>query len=419
MQQQAQETQARIAQQNAQTDLTRQQAAFLPTQQQAQLQGMTQQPRWDPTSREYIGNMTDKAFENYVKGASAANTTANSKEAIAELNQLAGQGKIKFIKPAVGGGYGGYDASGNLVKVLEGSIDTGQLQKVSSTTQWLSDGAGGFVAAPKTTVSGIAQGSALQQVQSKVPNLAANQTQQGALQQKVPALGAAAANPAPTPVSSPRRITTNAVGVAFDPQTNSYVQETAAEAQSAGHQEFQKITAKESEENRMLGNRLADVGQKMQRYQATLQQPVSETDRGNMAGLMTDLKVDAHGISIPFDRVNTALNSENLQNMSPVAKQRVIAYWNARESLIGYQRVLSGSAKSSEKSMELQLQALPNPSMPEDFTKDAIGQFVENLRIAGQGLPRVRGITSGDDILRGSQPQQVNFNIPKTMGGAQ
>src|SRR5215469_980601 len=82
-----------------------------------------------PGTQSYLGNMTDAQFQNYLKGQGAASVTARSKEAIAELNQMANQGKVAFIKPARGGGYAAYDKQVNLLRVLEGSLDPALLQR--------------------------------------------------------------------------------------------------------------------------------------------------------------------------------------------------------------------------------------------------------------------------------------------------
>jgi hypothetical protein len=199
------------------------------------------------------------------------------------------------------------------------------------------------------------------------------------------------------------------LGYAFDPRTQQTVAATQAEANSNGLTAWRKVGENDIRQDTLLNNRLTDVTNKINRYNQTLQTPLSDSDKGNIAGLQTDLKLDTSGISVPFDRVNAALNSENLRNMSPAAKNRVIAYWNAREAMIGYQRVLSGSGRSSDKSLEMNLQTLPNPSMPEDFSRNAIGQFKENLGIVTQGIPRIPGVQSPADVERQFQSQ---FSVP-------
>jgi hypothetical protein len=90
--------------------------------------------------------------------------------------------------------------------------------------------------------------------------------------------------------------------------------------------------------------------------------------------MLTDLKLDTSGISVPMDRFNAAVNAENLSNLDnpQAAQNRLIAYQNAREAMIGYQRVLSASGRSSDKSLEMNLATLPSPAMPEDFSRNAI-----------------------------------------------
>ena len=200
------------------------------------------------------------------------------------------------------------------------------------------------------------------------------------------------------------------LGYAFDPRTQQTVAATQAEANGQGLTAWRKVGENDIRQDTLLNNRLTDVTNKVNRYNQTLQTALSDSDKGNIAGLQTDLKLDTSGISVPFDRVNAALNSENLSNMSPAAKNRVIAYWNAREAMIGYQRVLSGSGRSSDKSLEMNLQTLPNPSMPEDFSRNAIGQFKENLAIVTQGIPRIPGVQSPADVERQFQQPQANVN---------
>ena len=201
------------------------------------------------------------------------------------------------------------------------------------------------------------------------------------------------------------------LGYAFDPRTQQTVAVTQAEANSNGLTAWRKVGENDIRQDTLLNNRLSDVTNKINRYNQTLQTPLSDSDKGNIAGLQTDLKLDTSGISVPFDRVNAALNAENVRNMSQAAKNRVIAYWNAREAMIGYQRVLSGSARSSDKSLEMNLQTLPPPSMPEDFSRNAIGQFKENLGIVSQGIPRIPGVQSPADVERQFQPQS-QFSTP-------
>lgn len=400
--QQMQENQARIAGQTAQTQLTQAQLAGLPAEQQAKLAAMSAQPRFDPNTKEFVGLMSDQAFASYVKGASAAKQNALSKQAQADLQA----GKVAKYLPTPDGKYLALDVKGNPLHVVDGAVDPQMLQRFTSTQQLVPDGAGGYLVIPKTTTSGVSGGATTpqQQLQAKVPALAANQTPQTQLQQKVPALANAA--------SSPRRIMTNAVGMAYDPQSNGYVQETAAEAQAAGHQQFQKLTTKESEDNRQLNNRLADVAQKVSYYQQSLNQPIDMDDKIKLGAIVGDdkWKAQAFGASIPIDWFNKQMDAASSAGLSSNAVRLMWAYFNARESMVGYQRVLSGSSKSNEKAMELNLQSLPTPLMDPRVSNEGMRQFKQNLIVAGQGLPRMKGITSAADIL--GARSQTSTNTP-------
>lgn len=420
--QQAQANQADVAQRQAQTQLTQQQAAFLPTQQAAQVASMTAQPRFDPATSQFVGNMTDKQFETYVKGQGAAQVSAKARltSDVFRAQLQAGQvGHIADYRDQSGKYLGqmAYDKMGKPIGLLDGAFDPKMFPEITTTQALVPDGAGGVLIVPKTTVSGKAQPSAapdtssgLSQLGQKVPGLqgaAAKQT----LGQRVPALGAAQ--------NSPRRIMTNAVGVAFDPVQGGYVQETAAEAQAAGHQQFQKITLKESEENRQLNNRLTDVAQKITNYQDSLNRPITLDDQIKLAALLGEdkWKAEAFGTSIPIDWFNKQMDAAKLNGLSGNAVQRMFAYYNARESMVGYQRVLSGGSKSNEKAMQLNLDALPNPLLDPRVANEGLRQFTQNLEVAGQGLPRMKGITSAADILgaRSSRQRQTSGTVPNAV----
>jgi hypothetical protein len=203
------------------------------------------------------------------------------------------------------------------------------------------------------------------------------------------------------------------LGYAFDPRTQQTVAATQAEANSNGLTAWRKVGENDIRQDTLLNNRLTDVTNKINRYNQTLQTPLSDHDKGNVAGMLTDLKLDTSGISVPMDRFNAAVNAENLSHLDnpQAAQNRLIAYQNAREAMIGYQRVLSGSGRSSDKSLEMNLQTLPSPAMPEDFSRNAIQQFKENLGIVSQGIPRIPGVQSPGDVERQFQAQPpVNVN---------
>jgi hypothetical protein len=143
-------------------------------------------------------------------------------------------------------------------------------------------------------------------------------------------------------------------------------------------------------------------------------------DRTFMASLLQSdkFKAGAFGMELPVDKFNQLVDAQHANVLSPEARNVLLAYYNARESMLGYQRVLTGGSKSNEKGLELNLQALPSPVMPTDFGLEGIRQFKENIRVAGQGLPRMPGIKRAQDVL-GNQsssntPAQPNTSQPMT-----
>ncbi len=97
-------------------------------------------------------------------------------------------------------------------------------------------------------------------------------------------------------------------------------------------------------------------------------------------------------------RFDAMLQSENLRSLSPAARDQLVAYRNALEALTGYSRVLTGSGRSSDKTMELQAQTLPDPSITDrDFAMRSLNAFRQNLQVVGQGLPNIPGVKTPDE----------------------
>ena len=208
---------------------------------------------------------------------------------------------------------------------------------------------------------------------------------------------------------------------AYDPRTDSTKLMSQTEALQAGMRAIRPVTAKEVSEDTMLNNRLADVHQKIAEYEQALQKPISGKDQSNLAALLGThgIKVGAFGTEIPMDRLNSALNKENLSGLSANARDQLVAYRNAREALTGYTRVLTGSGRSSDKNLELQEQTLPDPSITDpDFSTRALGAFKQNLHVVGQGLPELPGIKSPKQVEQevwGNQGQGGNQQLPSRL----
>ncbi len=206
-------------------------------------------------------------------------------------------------------------------------------------------------------------------------------------------------------------------GYGFD-QNGNRVLMSQTQALQSGVKNWLPVTEKELGDDIHLNNRLADVQQKIARYQQALQAPISAKEKGNIAALIDsqEFKAGAFGTELPVNRLNAALQRENLQDLSPAARDLMIAYYNARESMVGYNQVLSGSGRSNETNLHLQLQTLPDPAVTDqDYSNRSLGQFRENLKIVGQGLPVIPGIKRPEEWEKSISGPQVN--IPPSLAG--
>jgi hypothetical protein len=187
---------------------------------------------------------------------------------------------------------------------------------------------------------------------------------------------------------------------------------SATDALQSGIRTMLPVGAKEVGDDTQLINRLGDVRQKMAQYEQNLQnlgKTISTKDQSNIAALIgsQSFKAGAFGTELPVDRLNAALDKENISGLSSDAKKLLVSYYNARESMQGYQRVLSGTGRANEKAMQLNLDAMPNPGTTDpEFAGESMKQFKQNLQIVGQGLPKIPGVKSPEEIEQQVTQQQ-------------
>jgi hypothetical protein len=410
-QMQQQQFQSEQAQRAAQTQMTQEQAANLPAEQQARLAALTAQPRFDPDTKAYLGNMNDAQFQNYLKGQGAASTTARSKQAIAEFTALANQGKIAKVLPVQGGGYGGFDAKGNLVKVYEGSIDPAMLQKQSTTVDWKSDGAGGFMALPKTTVSGPAQS----QLQSKVPAL-------GAPQAQPPVSGFPKTAGAGSSLGSGRTYYGKGPVFAMD-QNGQQVLSTPQEVASKGFTNPVAVKQTDIEKEKSVSSMISDVQLNKSRYQTAMDQMYSEPVTAKQAAALTALTPEKLGIdlgefaklNIP-DVIQKVTNAEAFSQLSKTQKQAMVGYYSTLASVPSYQKALTNIGRANKEMMDLELRTIPTPIMDKESFHVMLDRFQGNIDQVGQRTVRMPGIPTVQEVRAKYEPasrQNVGFQIPK------
>lgn len=188
-------------------------------------------------------------------------------------------------------------------------------------------------------------------------------------------------------------------GYAYDPQTGRTALVTRQQAAASGLR-FDKVGHKDIENDRDIITNLQDVDRKIGRYEQAVTNPaITDEDRANMAYILKDDKFKAgiFGAEIPVDQFNQLLAAYHVDKLSKPAQDALIAYYNARESMPGYNRVITHSGRQNKEQLKLALDALPNPVMSPDYVQRGISQFKENLQIKGRGLPIIPGVNDGPD----------------------
>lgn len=274
---------------------------------------------------------------------------------------------------------------------------------ISSTIDWKETSPGVWQALPKTTTKTYGKGQIQGAANAAAPSGSSSTPSGGGIPTVNGLKTVAGGNPV----------------YAYDSKSDQTLLTTPQEAQAKGYTNPRKVTAKEIQDDTLLNNRLTDVATKVQVYDKSIGAPISATDRAKMADLLADDKLSfgAFGAHVPTDWLSKLTQAMSVAGLSDAAKQRMINYMNVREAMMGYTRVLSGSSRGSDKNLELNLQVMPSPIMPEEYTKQGLTQFKQNLDIVSQGMPKLPGVASARDVLHPAPAVQFKegndlYNIP-------
>jgi hypothetical protein len=365
-----------------------------------------------------------------------ADIAAMSREEVAKLRASVQSGKVitkSVYLPDGSVGIGAFDAKTlEPVGVLKGAIGAAWLQPVQrNSDKIIYDAAGNpqRIGVTSTTRRDF-KGATFEAPGAPQPTQNTPQATQGAQVQQTaqPATNPARALPARgvrnatpvlgadgQPMQGPKSTTT---GYAFDPQSGNTVLTTQGEFQQQGLQDFRKVPQGEIEKDRKTVVRLQDVNTKTDRYANDFSDDVTDRDRMNMSAIIADdrLHLGLSETKIPTGWLGKLTDSELYHNLSPTAKARTLDYFQAREALSGYNTVLTGSARGSDKNLELQLQALPNPLWTPDEAQLGFQRWRENLGIVNRGLPILPGVNDG---AGGSGPKTRTATPQRQSSGGQ
>lgn len=191
---------------------------------------------------------------------------------------------------------------------------------------------------------------------------------------------------------------------ATDPKTGQQIFTTRTQAAAQGLQTPMKVTAAEVRKDQSLSNRLADVQRKVGDYASTFDQPIDSQDKTAIAYLLdNNIGAGIHGFNLLPQYVQSQLKARGIQALSDAGMKRYILFNQARESLAGYQQILTNSSRSSDKILELQLEQLPPPLADSQFANMATGQFQQNIDLAGQHIPIFPGSAETQQGIKAQQ----------------
>jgi hypothetical protein len=126
------------------------------------------------------------------------------------------------------------------------------------------------------------------------------------------------------------------------------------------------------------------------------------------------LSVDSHGVSIPFGRINAALNAENAKVANPATRKFVVAWLGTHEAVTQLPRLqtFGTSNRMTEKQMEAAQQMLPQAGDDPSLAQEKLSQFQDVLDPLRKQVPRMPGAA----LLPSFRERQTNQQAPSKGG---
>ena len=196
---------------------------------------------------------------------------------------------------------------------------------------------------------------------------------------------------------------------AFQPDKNGVMQEVEMSKQQAEDLHLPTTKIKNRIEDSQIISRLNDVNNKTDEYYSALdtfnqnrnpKDPKTETQRQLMLTAAAYHEAEeggqSHmfGITLPIvspetSAINKSKEAQALNSMDSDTRNLYYAWRNSEESMLGYNKVLSGGSRSSDKALKLNMAILPNPTLTLGKYDDAFRQIHSNVDIIGGKLPQL------------------------------
>lgn len=280
--------------------------------------------------------------------------------------------------------------------------------------QWVQAGDGTWQFLPTTSTT----------TRSGVPGIGGKTATQS------PQAGGAASPAGATLPGSGRSFVGQGVGRAFDPVSNQWSQVTAAQAKAQGLQQFQPMTAAETDKVMYSQRQFNDVQVNTSRYtdaaKEAINNPPSTADYVNLHTLINkagpaDFKVAVGaggevalpGLSAFLEGLSRESKSEGYAALSPQAKSLYDGYVRTLSAVPAYIKGLTNVGRFNEQQLELELRNIADPTYkPQDILRKQ-QQWQENIDRGTEGMTRVPGLDTINDIRaryeKGYTPPSIQF----------
>jgi hypothetical protein len=223
---------------------------------------------------------------------------------------------------------------------------------------------------------------------------------------------------------------------AFDPKTKTRVLTTRGEAEAAGFTMAGKaVTPQEIDKEEAATRQFNDVQMNISRYRNALDSLTAAIPKDHVERmtLITSLasQADKEGggsgiISSLTGGIAPALISQAQQGalarawnyLTPQEQDLMTGYFRSKGSLLAFQRALTGTGRSSQMGLQLEIPNIPEPIVGSTVADKRLKAFQENIDVASKGLVRFPWIDQPEDIRKGiEKPAMPEGAIPGTLNG--
>jgi hypothetical protein len=205
---------------------------------------------------------------------------------------------------------------------------------------------------------------------------------------------------------------------AFDPKTKQRIFTTRGEAKAAGYTGLGKaVSEAEISKEEATTRQFNDVQMNVSRYKTALDAltapiPASQVERmTRIVAILPGLEKTGGEATIAQLTLGAlpVVGSQALQNtmnsawnhLTPQEQELMTGYFRARGSLLAYQRALTGTGRTSQLGLQLEMPNLPEPYVGATVADKRIKAFQENIDVASKGLVRFPWLDSPEDIRKG------------------